>query len=193
MDIFERMKQGELIRLDDPDYPNVYEAIMRAFRITGELNSSYHDIEQTRAILSELIGYKIDESTCIIAPFYTDFGLFTSFDKNVFVNFGCSFMDRGGITIEDGALIGPQVKLITENHAEDPDIRQHVYSQPIMIRQKAWLGAGATVLPGVTIGENAIVGAGSVVTKDVPDNTIVAGVPARIVRNITFDPQPNEN
>lgn len=190
MDIFERMKQGELIRLDDPNYSKVYEAIMRAFRITGELNSSYHDIEQTRAILSELIGYKIDESTCIIAPFYTDFGLFTSFGKNVFVNFGCSFMDRGGITIEDGALIGPQVKLITENHAEDPDIRQHVYSQPIMIRQKAWLGTGVTVLPGVTIGENAIVGAGSVVTKDVPDNTIVAGAPAKIIRSITCTPNP---
>lgn len=185
MDIFERMKQGELIRLDDPDYPRVYKAIMRAFRITGELNSSYHDAKQTREVLSELTGSEIDESTSIMPPFYTDFGQFTSFGKNVFVNFGCSFMDRGGITIEDGALIGPQVKLITENHAEKPDMRQHVYSRPITIRRKAWLGAGVTVLPGVTIGENAIVGAGAIVTKDVPDNTIVAGIPAKRIRDIT--------
>lgn len=184
MDIFERMRAGELIRLDDPDYPKVYEAIMRAFRITGELNSGYHDADQTRLVLSQLTGMKIDPTTWIIAPFYTDFGQFTCFGKNVFVNFGCSFMDRGGITIEDGALIGPQVKLITENHAENPDLRQHVYSRPIVIKRKAWLGASVTVLPGVTVGENAIVGAGSVVTKDVPDNTIVAGIPAKCIRSL---------
>lgn len=184
MDIFERMKQGELIRLDDPDYPKVYEAITRAFRLTGDLNSSYHDTDQTRVILSELTGKQIDESTSVMPPFYTDFGQFTRFGKRVFVNFGCSFMDRGGITLEDGVLIGPQVKLITENHAEEPDKRQHVYSRPILIKRKAWLGAGVTVLPGVTIGENAIVGAGSVVTKDVPDNAVVVGTPAKIIRYI---------
>ncbi len=184
MNIFEKMKQGELIRLDDPEYPKVYEAIMRAFRITGELNSVYHDTDQTRIILSELMGVDIDKTTTIMLPFYTDFGQFTRFGQNVFVNFGCAFMDRGGITIEDGALIGPQVKLITENHAENPDLRQNVYSLPILIKRKAWLGTGVTVLPGVTIGENAIVGAGSIVTKDVPDNTIVVGIPAKAVRKI---------
>lgn len=183
-DIFERMRAGELIRLDDPDYPQVYAAIMRAFRITGELNSANHDADETRRILSRLTGAEIDVSTTVMPPFYTDFGQFTTFGQNVFVNFGCSFMDRGGITIEDGALIGPQVQLITENHAERPEDRAYVYSRPIYIRCKAWIGAGATVLPGVTIGANAIVGAGSVVTKDVPDDTIVAGIPARVVRRI---------
>lgn len=184
MDIFERMNRGELIRLDDPDYPKIYEAIVRAFRMTGALNASYHDADRTRALLSELMGRQIDRTTTVVPPFYTDFGQFTRFGKNVFVNFGCAFMDRGGITIEDGALIGPQVKLITENHAEAPDQRQHVYSCPILIKRKAWLGAGVTVLPGVVVGENAIVGAGSVVTKNVPDNTIVAGVPAKIIRSL---------
>lgn len=184
MTIFERMRRGELILLDDPDYPQVYDAIIRAFRITGELNSSYHDMDQTRAVLSELTGAAIDPSTTVVAPFYTDFGQFTRFGKKVFVNFGCSFMDRGGITIQDGALIGPQVKLITENHAPDPDRRQHVYSMPIVIKRNAWLGAGATVLPGVTIGENAIVGAGAVVTRNVPDNAVVAGVPAKLVKKL---------
>lgn len=184
MDIFERMHQGELIRLDDPNYPKVYEAIMRAFRITGELNSSYHDAEQTKALISELTGQKLDETTWIVAPFYTDFGRFTRFGKGVFVNFGCTFMDRGGITIEDGALIGPHIKLITENHPENPDLRQNVYARPILIKRKAWLGTGVTVLPGITIGENSIVGAGAVVTKDVPDNVIVAGIPAKVIKSL---------
>lgn len=183
-DIFQRMRAGELIRLDEPDYPLIEQAILRAFRITGKLNAAYHTAEQTRAVLSELIGAPIDPSTSVMPPFYTDFGQFTRFGKNVFVNFGCSFMDRGGITIEDGALIGPQVKLITENHDEHPERRQHVYSRPIRICRKAWLGAGVTVLPGVRIGENAIVGAGSVVTRDVPDGVIAAGVPARVIRPI---------
>lgn len=182
--IFERMHAGELIRLDEPDYPVVYEAIMRAFRITGELNSAYHTPQQTRAVLSELTGAEIDESTTVMLPFYTDFGQFTRLGKNVFVNYGCGFMDRGGITIEDGALIGPGVSLITENHSEVPELRQHVYGRPIVIKRKAWLGAGVTVLPGVTIGENAIVAAGAVVSKDVPDNTIVGGIPAKVIRKI---------
>lgn len=184
MDIFERMRAGELIRLDEPDYPKVYEAITRAFRITGELNSSYHTTDETRAVLSELTGEQIDPSTTVMLPFYTDFGGFTRFGKNVFVNYGCGFMDRGGITIEDGALIGPGVSLITENHSEVPELRQHVYGRPIRIKRRAWLGAGVTVLPGVTIGENAIIAAGAVVTKDVPDNMIAAGVPAKIIRPI---------
>lgn len=189
MNILERMQRGELIRLDDPDYPQIYAAIMRAFRITGELNASYHDADQTREVLSELTGAPLDPSTTVMPPFYTDFGQFTRFGRDVFVNFGCSFMDRGGITIADGALIGPQVKLITENHAEAPEDRANVYSIPIHIGRGAWLGAGVTVLPGVTVGDYAIVGAGSVVTRDVPARAIVAGVPARLVRMI--DDQPH--
>lgn len=184
MDIFERMWKGELIRLDDPDYPKVYEAIQRAFRITGEMNSSYHTTDETRAILGELTGKPIDGSTTVMLPFYTDFGQFIRFGKNVFVNYGCGFMDRGGITIEDNVLIGPNVSLITENHSEIPELRQHVYGRPIMIKRNAWLGAGAIVLPGVTIGQNAIVAAGAVVSADVPDNFIVGGVPAKVIRQI---------
>lgn len=182
--IFERMMDGELIRLDDPEYPQVHEAITRAFRITGELNSSYHDTDQTRQVISELTGDTLDDTTTVMPPFYTDFGLFTRFGKNVFVNFGCSFMDRGGITLEDDVLIGPNVRLITENHAQEPELRRHVYSLPIVIKRNAWLGSGATVLPGVTIGENAIVAAGAVVTKDVPDNTVVGGIPAKVIKRI---------
>lgn len=182
MDIIERMYAGELIRLDDPQYDKVEKAILRAFKMTGELNSAYHNREQTRIILSELTGEKIDESVTVLLPFYTDFGQFIRFGKNVFVNHGCTFMDRGGIILEDNVLIGPKVNLITENHAEEPDLRRFVYARPIRIKKGAWVGAAANIMPGVTIGENAIVAAGAVVTRDVPDNTIVGGVPARVIK-----------
>lgn len=182
MDIFERMRNGELIKNEDPGYNRIAEAIEKAFEITGKLNSAFHNDEQVRAILSELMGFEIDASTIIKLPFYTDFGQFTRLGKNVFINFGCSFMDRGGITIEDNALIGPNVQLITENHAMEPELRRYVYGKPIVIKKNAWLGAGATVLPGVTIGENAVVAAGAVVTSDVPDNAVVGGVPAKMIK-----------
>lgn len=182
MDIFERMKNGELIRLDDPDYPKVYEAILRASKITAELNSSYHNREEVREILSKLIGTKVDETTWIMPPFYTDFGQFIELGKNVFINHGCTFMDRGGIIIEDNVLIAPKVNIITENHAEEVELRENVYSKKITIKKGAWVGVAATILPGVTIGENAIIGAGAVVTSDVLPNTKVAGVPAKVIK-----------
>lgn len=187
MDIFERMKQGELILENDPEYPKLYEALLRGMRITGQLNTSYHTKEETREIISELTGQKLDETTWIVPPFYTDFGQFIRLGKKVFINSGCIFMDRGGITLEDGAFIGPNVNIITENHAEEPGLRHSVYTKPILIKRNAWIGAAAIILPGVTIGENAIVAAGAVVTKDVPDNMIVGGNPAKIIRKIKTD------
>lgn len=184
MDIFERMRSGELILESDAEYPALYEVLLRGMRITGLLNASYHTPEQTREIMSELTGQKIDSSTWIVPPFYTDFGQFIRFGKKVFVNSGCTFMDRGGITLEDGVFIAPNVNIITENHAEQPELRHNVYTKPILIKRNAWIGAAAIILPGVTIGENSIVAAGAVVTKDVPDNTIVGGNPAKFIRII---------
>jgi acetyltransferase-like isoleucine patch superfamily enzyme len=134
--------------------------------------------------LSEIIGSSIDKSTGIFVPFYINFGKHTTIGKNVFINHACSFLDLGGITIEDDVLIGPKVNLITENHPTDPSKRKFLLCSLILIKRNAWIGAAATILPGVTNGENAIVAAGSVVTKDVPSNTIVAGVPAKYVKNI---------
>lgn len=183
-DIFKRMRNGELILESDAEYPKLYAAFSESRGIVEELNRGHHTPEEIGEILSRLTGSTVDKSVRIFLPFYTAFGKFTRFGKNVFVNFNCTFLDRGGITIEDDVFIGPNVNLVTENHPEEPGLRHHVYARPILIRCNAWIGVGAIILPGVTVGRNAIVAAGAVVTKDVPDNAIVGGVPARFIRNI---------
>ncbi|WP_279297005.1 DapH/DapD/GlmU-related protein [Paraflavisolibacter caeni] len=182
-DIFDRMKAGEPIRLDDPQYPKVWEVVSRTIKLSAGLNTST-DVDQIRERLSEIIGTQLDESTTVFAPFYTNFGRFTKIGKGVFINHACSFLDMGGITIEDDVLIGPRVNLTTENHPLDPADRRALICKPIVIKRNAWIGAAATILPGVTIGENAVVAAGAVVSKDVPANTIVGGVPAKIIKSI---------
>jgi len=182
-DIFERMKAGATIRLDDPEYPKVQEIVSRTIRLSAALNAAT-DTGQVRERLSEVIGSQLDESTIIFPPFYTNFGRFIQIGKNVFINHACSFLDMGGITIEDHVLIGPKVNLVTENHPLTPADRRALISKPILVKRNAWIGAAATILPGVTIGENAVVAAGAVVTIHVPDNTIVAGVPAKIIKSI---------
>ena len=141
-------------------------------------------MEEIRAILSKILGQSIDPSTTVLEPFSTNFGKHTTIGKNVFINHGCSFLDLGGITIEDDVLIGPQVKLVTENHPVDPRNRKSLDLKSIHIGKNVWLGAGAIILPGVMVGENSIVAAGAVVTKDVPANTIVGGVPAKFIKKI---------
>jgi acetyltransferase-like isoleucine patch superfamily enzyme len=181
--IFERLKSGEPIRLNDPEYGMIQEVVDRTIRLSVRLNNST-SIEEIRKYLGEIIGTKLPDSTTVFAPFYTNFGKFIRIGCNVFINHACSFLDMGGITIEDEALIGPKVNLITENHPLDPSDRRALITKPITIKRKAWIGAGATILPGVTVGENAVVAAGAVVSKDVPDNTIVGGVPAKIIQHI---------
>lgn len=155
-----------------------------AMRITCELNGSYHTPDGVRELFSELIGKQVDESFFMFPPFYTDCGRNITVGKNVFINSNCNFQDQGGITIGDGSLIGHRVILATLNHGIAPDDRHTLYPAPIIIGKNVWVGAGATILPGVTIGDNAIIAAGAVVTKDVPENTIVAGVPAKTIRTL---------
>lgn len=182
--IFKRMRAGEQISPHDPEYPALYEAILCGTDIVERLNTSYHTLDQTRNVISQLTGRDIDQSVRIVPPFYTNFGQFIEFGKNIFINSGCKFMDEGGILIEDDVFIGPNVDLITQNHVEEPGLRNHTFARTVYIRQGAWIGAKSVILPGVTVGRNAIVGAGSVVTKNVPDNTVVAGNPARFIREI---------
>lgn len=183
--IFERDRSGEIISLDDPEYPKLFAVILKAIRVTAKLNTLVtDDLQKIRDVFSELTGKAVDETFFIIPPFYSDFGENINIGKNVFVNHACTFMDRGGITLEDNVLIGPKVNLITTNHPLHPSERRATISHPIVINRNAWIGAAATIMPGVTIGENSVVAAGAVVTKNVPDNTIVGGVPAKIIKSI---------
>ena len=182
--IFQRMRAGEPLRKDDPDYARFSEVVARTIRLCVQMNATATELDQVRSQLSTIIGTEIDESTTIFPPFHTNFGRFISLGKNVFINHGCSFLDIGGITIEDDVQIGPRVNLTSENHPLDPGDRKTVILQPILIKRNAWIGAGATILPGVTIGENAVVAAGAVVSRDVPPNTVVAGIPAKVVKTL---------
>ena len=183
-DIFQRELAGEVISLSDPGYPEIAALITEAQRISAEMNSGYRDPVEVRALFARLTGAAVDDSFALLPPFYTDFGKNIRVGKNVFINHACEFMDRGGITIGDDVLIGPKVNLVTINHPLDPATRRSTYCKPIVIRNGAWLGAGVSVMPGVTIGENAVVAANAVVTRDVPDNAVVGGVPARVIRHI---------
>lgn len=182
-EIFERMLAGGLIRMDDPQMPALWKAVSHTIQLSAALNTSV-TIEQIRERLSEIIGNEIDKSTTIFIPFYTNFGKHIKIGKNVFINHACTFLDLGGITIEDNVQIGPKVNLITENHPLQPSERKHLNLKSVLIKRNAWIGAAATIMPGVTIGENSVVAAGAVVTKNVPDNTIVGGVPAKILKQI---------
>lgn len=183
MHIFDRLRNGELVRLDDPEFALVGEVVDRTLALIPQLNGATNT-DTIREILGGIIGQDIDESTTIFAPFYTNFGRFISIGKNVFINHACSFLDLGGITIEDHVLIGPKVNLITENHPLDKTERRNLICKPITIKRNAWIGAGATILPGVTIGENAVVAAGAVVSRDVPADTVVGGIPAKVIKHL---------
>lgn len=187
MNIFERDRAGLQIPITDPEIDKITNIINNAQKIIAELNSGYHANDEVLAILSRLTGVRVDDSLWLMPPFYTDFGRNIRFGKNVFVNTCCTFMDRGGITIEDRVLFAPKVNLITTGHPVDPRVRRDTISQPIVVRENAWLGIGASVMPGVTIGKNSVVAAHSVVTKDVPDNVIVGGIPAKIIKHIETD------
>lgn len=183
IDIFERMLTGGIIRMDDPQMAKAWEIVSETIKLSAALNTST-SIDDIRARLSQITGRQIDTSTTVFVPFYTNFGRHISIGNNVFINHDCTFLDLGGITIEDNVQIGPKVSLITENHPLDPNDRKSLDLSAVLIKRNAWIGAGAIILPGVTIGENAVVAAGAVVTKDVADNTIAGGVPAKMIKKI---------
>lgn len=181
--IFDRMLAGGLISFDDPEYPKIFEAVSNTIKLSVALNTSTN-IDQIRERLSEIIGRQIDKSTTIFTPFHTNFGRHIQIGKNVFINHACTFLDLGGIVIEDNVLIAPKVSIITESHPVNPIERKMLDLKSVTIKRNAWIGANATILQGVTVGENSIIGAGAVVTKDVAANTIVGGIPAKVIKKI---------
>lgn len=160
--------------------------IKRAMAITAALNRlTFNDADAVRALFSDLIGKKVDSSFLLIPPFYTTGGTDIGIGRNVFVNQNCTFYDLGGIDIADDVMIGPNVSIITSGHPIEPSQRRNVViAKPVVIERNVWIAAGATIIGGVTVGENSVVAAGSVVTKDVPPNTLVGGNPAKFIRSI---------
>ena len=155
-----------------------------ARRITFRLKTAYHTPDEVRELLSELFGYEVPESLRVFPPFYADFGKNITVGEGVFINACCHFQDHGGVIIGDGCQIGHNVVFATLNHGLAQEDRQTTYPAPIVLGKDVWIGSNATILQGVTIGDNAVVGAGAVVMKDVEANTIVGGVPARFIKSI---------
>ena len=181
-DVVGGFREGAEKNAERDAYAN--ELFQEAVRIGMELNTKYHTPEELREIMGRLIGKQVDRSFRIFPPFYTDFGKNITIGKDVFINSGCHFQDQGGIEIGDGALIGHNVVLATINHGLNPKENRKNHYAPIKIGAHVWIGSNATILPGVTIGDYAVVAAGAVVTRDVPAMTVVGGVPARVLKTI---------
>lgn len=160
--------------------------VKRAMAITAALNRlTPNDADQIRVLFGDLIGRAVDASFVLLPPFYATGGADTRVGRNVFVNQNCTFYDLGGLDIADDVMIGPNVSIITSGHPLAPSQRRSaVVAKPIVIERNVWIGAGATIVGGVTVGENSVVAAGSVVTKDVPPNSLVGGNPARAIRSL---------
>jgi acetyltransferase-like isoleucine patch superfamily enzyme len=182
-DIFEQLRNGEAIAANNPEAYKLREASFATKKLLVQMNNSA-DPAEIRDFLSQITGSEIDESVAVFTPLYINYGKNTTIGKNVFINFDCVFLDLGGITIEDNVLVAPKVSLLSEGHPVSPNERQSLIPGHIHIMKNAWIGAGATILAGVTVGENAVVAAGAVVSKDVPANTVVGGIPAKIIKSI---------
>ena len=181
LDIF---NAGEVLVMDEETAETCNYYSREAQKIICELNYQYHDFDKRRELFSKLIDKELDEEFRVFTPFFTDFGKNIHLGNNVFINAGCHFQDQGGIYIGDDVLIGHNVVLATLNHDENPLKRANLIASPIKIGNKVWIGSNATLLPGVTIGDGAIIAAGAVVTKDVEENSIVGGVPAKFIRKV---------
>lgn len=184
-DFITAFESGEPVRAGSETMAYSGYLSQEAMKLTSELNGNYHTPEEVQEIFSKLTGREVDKTFGMFPPFYTDCGKNITVGKHVFINSGCRFQDQGGIIIEDGALIGHGVTLATLNHGLKPEERHDLFPKPIHIGKNVWIGANAVVLAGVKIGDNAVVAAGAVVTKDVPANAVVGGVPAKELRTLS--------
>jgi len=194
MDV-EKLLLVKRVPIPGPEWDAASSSIKRAMRLTTELNKlSFDDSIKVREIFSELTGQNVDETFILIPPFYTAGGLDIRVGRKVFINQCCTIYDMGGVDIADLVMIGPNVNIITAGHPLEPSKRRaYVEAKPIVIQKNVWIATGATILGGVTVGENSVVGAGAVVTKDVPPNSFVAGVPAKLIRSLEWPDDRQES
>jgi len=183
IDIFQRLLKGEAVPFIDPEYSRIIDACNGTRKLLVQLNSASHP-DEIRKLMGKITGSEVDATTMVFPPFQINYGKNTRIGKNVFINFDCTFLDLGGITIEDNVMLAPKVSLLTEGHPAAANERQALTTGSIHIQKNAWIGAGAIILQGVTIGENAVVAAAAVVSKDVAANTVVGGIPAKHVKDI---------
>jgi acetyltransferase-like isoleucine patch superfamily enzyme len=193
MDSAERPFPATRVQIPSPEMDAMSSAVRRAMRLTAELNKlSFDDVAKVRELFSELTGRKVDDTFILIPPFYSAYGLDIRVGHRVFINRCCTLYDMGGVDIADYVMIGPNVNIITTGHPLEPSRRRaYVEAKPIVIEKNVWIATGATIIGGVTVGENSVVAAGAVVTKDVPPNRLVAGVPARVIRSLEENPVHN--
>ncbi len=178
------MRNGRQIIGGSEEHKLMYDISLSAMRLLAELNGGFRSCEEIRRLFSELTGRDVDEKFMLFPPFYTECGKNIFLGDDVFINFGCHFQDWGGIYIGSGSRIGSCTVLATVNHCLEPRDRANCCPQPIHIGKNVWIGSHATVLPGIDIGDNAVVAAGAVVSKDVPPGAVVGGVPAKVIKYI---------
>jgi acetyltransferase-like isoleucine patch superfamily enzyme len=182
-DIFQRLLSSESVSFRDPEYFKIITACNETRKLLIQLNVA-SDPEEIMNVLRKITGFDVDATTMIFPPFQINYGKNTRIGKKVFINFDCTFLDLGGITIDDHVMLGPKVSLLSEGHPVAANNRQTLTAGRIHIKRNAWIGANATILQGVTVGENAVVAAGAVVSKDIPANTVVGGIPAKHIKSI---------
>lgn len=183
-DLLDELNAGHTITGDSPLHEVMHRTSQEALRVTAEFNGSYQEPERVRELLAELIGEPVADTVTVFPPLYSDFGKNIHLGERIFINSGCRFQDQGGVTIGDDCLIGHNTVFASLNHDMDPSRRADMIPAPIVVGRNVWIGSNATILSGVTIGENAVVAAASLVTKDVPANAVVVGSPARVVRTL---------
>ena len=173
-----------IIPADSPLFAEIHAIVAENTPKIAELSGAFRTQEHIRALLADITCRDIPADLHVNLPLYCDFGRHIRIGRGVFINAAVMLTDLGGITLEDNVLIGPRANIISVNHPGDPQARRGLILKPVVIQKNVWIGAGATILPGVTVGENSIVAAGAVVSKDVPPNTVVGGVPGRVLKSL---------
>lgn len=178
--VYKLMNEGGPTDVREDYFQEAVQEMMRSRTLCAKANACMPDDEKYMKYLEELFGRELNDVR-ILTPFICDFGNQVKFGKNVFINHSAVLSSSGGIEFEEGVMAAPGLKIATINHDMYERHTKYTYGK-VLIKKNAWIGMGVTICPGVTIGENAVVGAGAVVTKDVPDNAVVGGVPAKVIK-----------